>query len=569
MSLESVMAEIEVMVPGDVATETTVKVEQVSAQAGLRAERFVGLSGAETSRLIRGLALIALASGFVLIGGENLDLGPIESRLGIAAGEVFGPFGQMSGGWEPSLWPAEVAFSRLWSLGEGGTPTVGAVRWPAAIAGVLAGFLLTRRIHRALGARASVLMGLCWFGSVALIDRSAGAGLDLILGLATTAALDRILGHGSDTAAGLWAGLAFLAGGWPPLALIALVSIVIGRREARLSPGLIIPPLLTALAWSAWALSQAQAEAWAAALTLPLTEKSAWWFAAGVLALGLPWSPMVALVSSRSVRAGWTDPGRALILGWLQVAVACLVVGTLVPGLANAARIPALAGLAVVAAACIDRAWAGTVANAPRRAFLALAFAVVAVWVALVIVAGIFLASAVPYYRGVAIVLIALALAAGLIGLAALLRAEPRRGVLAMLAVAACLKIAHWGYYVPEWNYRRSQGPWGRAIGQWVVPDWPIYTVHTWEPDLAFATRHPFRQLRQPKNLAFQDGPEPKFVLLLGPEFEHWPADAPPLVKVATFQDERGSTRVLARTAGPFSLRDLIPSRRDEESRTR
>ena len=73
-------------------------------------------------------------------------------------------------------------------------------------------------------------------------------------GPGTIAALDRIVGRGSDSIAGLWASLAFLAGGWPPLALIALATVVVGRREAGLTPKLIVPPLLTALAWLAWAL---------------------------------------------------------------------------------------------------------------------------------------------------------------------------------------------------------------------------------------------------------------------------------------------------------------------------
>ena len=172
----------------------------------------------------------------MLIGGGKLDLGPIESRLGLAAGEPFGPFGQVFGGWEPSLWPAQVAPSSLWAWGEGGTPTSASVRWPAAIAGLLAGLVLARRVHGACsGSRTAILTMLCWFGSLALIDRSAGAGLDLIAGLATVAALDRILGRGSDWVAGLWAALAFLAAGWPPLALIALATVVIGRRGTGLT----------------------------------------------------------------------------------------------------------------------------------------------------------------------------------------------------------------------------------------------------------------------------------------------------------------------------------------------
>jgi hypothetical protein len=521
----------------------------------------------DAKALCRGLAVIALAVGFVAIGGGSLELGELESRLGIAAAEGFGPFGQVYGGWEPSLWPVPVVASALWAIGEGSYPSAAAVRWPAVIAAVIAGFLLTRRMYRTVGARASVLLALCWFGSVALIDRSAGAGLDLIVGLATVGALGRIVGRGSDWVAGLWASLAFLSGGWPPLALIALATVVIGRREASLSWKLVIPPLVAAAAWSAWALREAQAEAWAAALTLPLTQRSAWMLAPGVLALGLPWTPLVVLAACRSVRDGWSPQGRALIVGWLQVAGACLVAGTVIPGLAPAARVPALAGLAVTAAAVADRIWTGTIAGVPKWFFLTIATLITAAWIGLVVVGGIFLASAVPYYRAVAIVLILASLLIGLVGINALLRADPRRGLIALAAVAVCLKIAHVSYYVPEWNYRRSQGPWGRAISQWVVPLWPIYTLHAWPHDLALATEHPFRQLHHPKQLAYQPGSDPKFVLLLQSEFEHWPDEAPPLVKVAILQDERGASRVVARTTGPFSWRAIVRARIEAERR--
>jgi hypothetical protein len=516
-------------------------------------------------RLIRGITIIALAAGFALIGGGNLDLGDVESRLGIALWAGAGPLGQVYGGWDPSLWPVPVALGRIWALGGGGTPSAASVRWPAAIAGVLAGFYLTRRMYGTVGARASVILGLCWFGSAALIDRSAGAGIDLIVGLGTIAALDRILNRGSDLIAGLWASLAFLAGGWPPLAVIALATVVIGRREARLSAALLGPPLAAAAVWSAWALNQMPPDAWAAALTLPLTQRPAWLLAITVVALGLPWSPLAVLATSRSVRSGWPPAERSLVLGWLQIALGCLVTGSVVPGLAGAARMPAVAGLAIVAAACAHSVWAGAITAPVRRGFLALSSTVVALWIVLVNLAGIFLASAVPYYRGIAIVLIGLSLPMGLVCLMSLCRSDVRRGLLALTAVAVCLKLAHWGYYVPEWNYRHSQGPWGRAIGQWVVPGWPIYTTHAWPAALAFATEHPVYQLRHPKSLAYQDGPTPRFVLLFANEFEHWPSGALPLVKVATFQDDRGATRVLARTAGPFSWKLLVKPGVDDE----
>lgn len=500
-------------------------------------------------------AVLLTGALFVLIGGGNLDLGPIEARLGLAAAEGFGPLGRVFGGWEPGTWPAQLAASAVWAWGEGGIPTSASVRWPAAIAGLAAGLILARRMMSVLGLRAGLIVGVCWFGSVALIDRSAGAGLDMIAGLATIGALDRIIGRRSDWVAGLWAALAFLTAGWPPVTLVVMATIVIGRRESGLTAGLLVPPLAAAAAWSAWALSTMQAEPWAAALALPMTQKSAWAMAAGVFAMGLPWSPLAALAASRSVRQGWTEAGRALVVGWLQVAGACLLVGTVVPGLAAAARVPALAGLAIVAAACSDRlcTGSGSVSTTARRWFLALALLVVAAWTALSLIGGVYLASAVSYYRTLAIVLIVLLMPIGTLMVRALVQGDPRRALLALVLVAAGLKLGHWGYYVPEWNYRRSQGPWGRAIGQWIPPHWPVFTTHAWSPDLAFAIERPVRQLAHPKLLRLQPAGPPSHLLLLESEFTHWPADAPPLVRVATFQDEFGGTRVLARTAGEFS----------------
>ena len=113
------------------------------------------------------------------------------------------------------------------------------------------------------------------------------------------------------------------------------------------------------------------------------------------------------------------------------------------------------------------------------------------------------------------------------------------------------LKLAHWGYYVPEWNYRHSQGPWGRAIGQWVPKRWTLYTFHEWPPDLAFFVKRPVRQLRSPQYLEYQAGPQSKFVLLQASEFENWPKSAPPITLVAKFLDQSADERILARTAGP------------------
>src|SRR4051794_36710811 len=63
-------------------------------------------------------ALAALAFGFVLFGGASLDLGPVEARLGLAAGGDLGPYGQVYGSWAPGLWPGQVLPSWLWACGE-------------------------------------------------------------------------------------------------------------------------------------------------------------------------------------------------------------------------------------------------------------------------------------------------------------------------------------------------------------------------------------------------------------------------------------------------------------------
>ncbi len=493
-----------------------------------------------------------LATTFVLLGGGNLDPNLDESRLGLAAFESLGPFGQVFGGWDPLIWPGQLAPALIWSWGEGGTPTSASLRWPAAIAGVWIGLILARRVSNNLGGRAGVLTGLCWFGSLALMDRSSGAGIDLITALGTVGALDRLLGRGSDLAAGVWTALAFLAGGWPPVAIVLLATIVLGRAGATLSWRLLTPIGITMVGWSVWALKLAPAEAWAAALTLPLTEKPAWWLAPGVLALGLPWTPLATLVASRSVRDTLPARGRPLIVGWIQVAGVCLLAGTVVPGLATAAKVPALAGLAIAAAVGFDRLLSGQVtARAFRHwAFLCPSLMLV-LWTGLMIGAGGYLAAAVPYYRFVSVGLIILAVPTAALAVWSATHQNPRGALLSVALLAISLRIGYLGYYVPEWNYRQSQGPWGRAVGQWVPPRWPIYTVHTWNRDFAFATKHPVYQIASPLLLGYQPG-EARYVLLLESEYANWPEQAPPLIKVAEFQDEYGAGRVLARTKGPL-----------------
>jgi hypothetical protein len=518
----------------------------------------VELEDEESPGRLLGMELVFLlaAAGFVLLGGGSLELGPTEAKLGLSALEPIGPFGQSLGGWEPGVWVGSVLPSRLWSV-VGGVTGEGIVRWPSAVAGVVVGLFLCRAMKRAIGARAAGLLALAWFGQLALIDRSADAGVDLIAGLGTILALNRLLARGSGWAAGLWASWAFLAGGWPPLAMIVLATVVLGRHGATFSFKTAIPVIATVVAWSAWALMTTKAQVWAAALSLPLTQGSAWTMALGVVGLGLPWSPMAGLALSKRIRDAWIPRGRPYVIGWAQVALASLVAGTVIPGLASAARMTALAGIAVVAAACWDAAIAGPLAVGVRRWFHASNLTVTLGWSAGLLIWAGYLSVAVGYYRATAVVLVVLAIATIILAASASLLGDRTGTLAALVLVAVSLKLAHWGHHVPEWNYRHGQGPWGRAIGQWVPPRTNLYVLDAWPPDLVFAIGKPVRQIPSPILLPDLPGASPKFVLLTGSEYENWQEEWPKLVPVAKFQDEYGGGRVLARTEGPFSWRRL------------
>jgi hypothetical protein len=510
--------------------------------------------GREISRPARIALLVILAAGFVLVGGSRLDLGDSEARLGLAAGERVGPYGQVVGGWDPALWPVQVLTSQAWAWCEGGPPSSGAVRWPAALAAFLFGLILTKRVATVLGARASVFMGLCLFGSIACMDRSESVGIDWLASLAIIGALDRIVSKGSDWVSGLWATLAVLSGGWPPLAMVVLPLVVLGRPNATLSKRLLFPPILAIAAWSAWALYRAPAATWAAALTLPLTQSPAWLLGPMMFVFCLPWSPLAALLGFPSIRAGVSDKGRSHLAAWIQAAGVGLLAGTLVPGLAASARGPILAAMSMSSALVLDRAWAGMISVPARRALLWAALGTILVWGVLVGIAGSYLAAAVSYYRPLAIGLVATALLAVLVAFWAAWKGQTRWLLGAVLSVAVGIKVAYAGFYAPEWNYRFSQGPWGRAVGQWVPPNWPIFTINGWPHDFLFSTERPIRRLASPELLEYRLASHPQFILLADSEFEHWPEGAPQLVKVHEFEDPYGGHRVLARTAGEFRL---------------
>ena len=526
-----------------------------------------------SDRACVGIAVAALALGFVVLGAEAQDVGPSEARLGLAAGGSAGPQGQVLGYWAPDLWPGEVLPSiAVARMGPMGRATATAVRWPSALAAILGGWILVRGLHRHLGYRAGIWAGVCWFASLAVIDRSRGLGLDMILGsaagsglhmilgVATLAAVDRLLARGADWAAGLWAALAFLAGGWPPLLLIALVILVIGRPGSFFSARLVLPPLATAIGWSIAAIRAASAEGWASALAMPLTRGIDGALVPGVLLLGLPWTPFAALAMSRSTRESWPTAGRAWVKGWLQAALACAIAGSAVPGMGPAARIVAMAGLLVVAAAGLDGAWKKALAAGPRRAFFAAFATLMAIWLTAMICGSFVWIVTMTYYRALGIVMgVAVLVVAGL-GWSALASGNTRRGLVTMVIMVIGLKLAHWGYYAPEWNYRLSQGPWGRAIGQWIPRKWPVFIFHDWPADLAFYTGRTVRQLPSGRFLNYVPGGDCRFVLLQASEFENWPEQAPPLTLVTRLQGRNGEDRVLARTPGRLPIPGQAPS---------
>ena len=120
--------------------------------------------------------------------------------------------------------------------------------------------------------------------------------------------------------------------------VIGLAIIVIGRKTAYFSIPLAPPASLAAILWSIWTIPYRILEVWASALTLPLTQRPDWslaWASWRRVCRGVP-----SLFSLESFGSPELDSdGRPWLTGWLQVTFACLVAGTVVPGLSQAARV--------------------------------------------------------------------------------------------------------------------------------------------------------------------------------------------------------------------------------------
>ena len=511
-----------------------------------------------------GLAIfMAMVSVFILWGATRLEVGQQEARLAMAAREPLGPVGQSFGGLDPAIYPGPLLAIKAWSILEEHGPGQQSLRWPVAIFAAIIGAILTLRSEWICGKVAALSVGFCWLTSFAAMNRSGEFGLDFFTGLGLIFVINRSIANQGrlDTIAGLLTSLSFLCGGLQPVILVVASSIILCRTSAGLTLPFLAMILATVGGWSAWALSEISAEAWAAAIALPVTFRSDSSFATIALALCLPMAFAAPAVLSRKVQENWSETRRNYVTGWWTISAMCLFVGSVLPQFAKAAILPIVAGCAVVS----GHVWATAFQS---RNFKALGHAglwlktssaiLIGAMSCLCIPMAIYLSMNIPYYRGVCLIWASILAITALLCARGLLRNNARTLGLALFLMCFGLKLAHASIYVPEWNYRRGQGPWGRAIGQWVPEKWPIYTLHGWSTDLAFATGHNFRQLTHPRFLpdpAKTENGRPTFILLHPADFDHWPKSAPPIVKVFEFHDQSGRkvSKVLART-GPETV---------------
>jgi hypothetical protein len=503
------------------------------------------------------LAFAAIVCTFLIWGGTRLEIGSQEARLGMAAREAFGPVGQSFGGLDPGIYPGPVLAVKAWSSLEKWLPGQESIRWTSLICAGLIGVSLTLRSEWKSGKTAALAVALCWFTSLTLLHRAGDLGIDFYLGFGLVLALnDSIYKKGQlGLRAGICTSLAFLCGGLAPVILVVASSIIICRNSAGLRPAFLACVIATIGGWSAWALSEISAEAWAAAIALPVVFRSGSSFPTIVMILAMPMVISVPAFFSQELRKNWTESTRDFVSNWWTVATASLFIGTVLPQFSRTTLLPIVAGSAIVAGHVWATAWS-------QKTFSDMGFGgkwlnissglLILSLASAIIPFGTYLSMAIPYYRWTSIFCVVLASASLCTYASGSITRNSRVVIMAILLMATCIKTAHISIYVPEWNYRRGQGAWGRAVGQWVPSGWPIYTLHGWPTDFAFATGHNFRQITAPRFLPGQDRTpdgRPVFVLLHPADFERWPKYAPPIRKVFEFKDQSGySSRILART---------------------
>jgi len=511
-------------------------------------------------RHVLGLAcFVSIAMTFVLWGAARLDVGHAEARTAMATREPLGPVGQSFGGLDPAVFPGSLVLPKLWAAVADDAAGVESIRWPEAILAILLGGVLAVRTERIAGKSAAIWVAFAWFSSLAVMHRSGDSGIDLTAGFALLLALDRCVTRRGllDWRAAICTSVAFLCAGLPPVILVTAASIAQCRSSAGLSLPYLGIVVVTIGGWSAWALTAISAEAWAAAIALPVTLRSSSNFPAAAIFLCMPAILFVPALLGRKAREGWSPARGEYVSGWWAVAGLCFLAGTVLPQFGKSALLPIVAGCSIG----VGHAWATALARRSEREagferlWLKIATGVFVTTAFLAIPVLAYVGVTISYYRAVSTVAIVTAIAAVIVYVSGLAARDMRR--VAMGAVMACLvaKLVHASIYMPEWNYRLGQGPWGRAVGQWVPEGWPIYTLHGWPADFAFATGHNFRQITHPRFLpdpAKSPGGRPSFILLHPADFEHWPKTAPPVTKVFEFYDPAGQrvSKVLART-GP------------------
>ena len=140
-----------------------------------------------------------------------------------------------------------------------------------------------------------------------------------------------------------------------------------------------------------------------------------------------------------------------------------MIAGSFVPGLAAAAQMIALAGLLVGAAACLETVLgnANTITPFVRNVYFLFFSAIMALWLVVMIYGAFVCIATMPYYRTLGIVVGLTIPVVAVLGWLTLSQGNTRRGLVTLMLMAIVLKLAHGGFYVPEWNYRWSQGPWG------------------------------------------------------------------------------------------------------------
>ena len=513
--------------------------------------------------------LVLLAGCLQVTGVVNRDVSLDEARIGLSALERPGPFGQVFGGWEPSILPGQVLPSSFLYqiLGEAWSGWSGLVLWPGSVALIALTVMLARQSQKLFGPGSGLLTILFLSGSSLFMELPGGMMAHAITGFFTVASLAWALTRGSNWTSGVLAAIAVFSGGWPALALIVVPIMIMGRQGAYLSLPLLVPPISAFAAWSVWALKVAPSVVWAQAIAAPLRQSPGWAAFPWVLLMLLPGLGLAVAALSGSLRASWTPAARSWTIAWAQVGLVASLLGVFVPGMAPVAWFLLAASVAVTATG-VTRSFLTSSRVGPRMTRLIFGVAIMAnlLWAALALPRLVFVAASMGYYQELAVIsglLTAFAVAFALVG-----AWEGRRRwcVASFVGLTFAIKVAHAGIYVPEREYRIGQGPWAHAVGQWVPPRFPIYTVHTWPADFAFDLCRPVKQLVAAQWLGLVDTPHPRHVLLLKAEFDHWPADAPAIEKIREFEDERGGVRVLAKTTGqpvPWNPAPEAPARAD------